>query len=251
MDAARVVVSLVAPERTPVPVLPQDALQALEAAGWVLRERPLPRGATSADLAPHIGPDARAVLASWGCPAFSAEALAGLPQLGFIGYCAGSVKALVGPDVFARGITVVSAAPVIALGVAEYCLAATLWSLRDLDAAAAGLRAAPGREGWGAGKSPRSRSLWGRDVGIVAAGATGRAFIRLLQPFGCDIAVYDPHLDVSAAASLGVRRGGLDEVCGRSVVSVHAPNLPETRGLIGREQLRRIPDGGLLGPATQ
>jgi phosphoglycerate dehydrogenase-like enzyme len=83
-------------------------------------------------------------------------------------------------------------------------------------------------------------------VGVVSAGATGRTFIRLLQPFGCDVAVFDPYLDAAGAEALGVRRAGLDEVCACSLVSVHAPNLPETRGLIGRDQLRRIPDGGLF-----
>ena len=35
---------------------------------------------------------------------------------------------------------------------------------------------------------------------------TGRAFIRLLQPFDPEITVYDPYLAEERAAALGVRR---------------------------------------------
>ncbi len=245
-EPGRVVVNLINPAGRPASVLPPEAIEPLRTAGWQVRERPLPRGASAGDLAASIGPEARAVLASWGCPPFTPEVHAALPRLGFIGYCAGSVKHLVGPATFERGVAVVSAAPVIALGVAEYCLAVALWSLRDLGASVAGLASDPGRAGWGRGKSAASRSLWGRSVGIVSASSTGRGFIRLLQPFGCDIAVYDPYLDEGAARALGVRRADLDEVCGQSVVSVHAPNLPATQGLVGRAQLARVPDGGLF-----
>lgn len=242
--APGVVANLIREDRTPAPVMPADALDRLRAAGWTVVERPLPPRATSADLAASIGTEASAVLTSWGCPTFTPEVHAALPNLRFIGYCAGSVKNVVGPESFARGVTVVSAAPVIATGVAEYCLAVALWALRDLGTTVATMAAAPGRDGWR--KSPASRSLWGRSVGIVSASTTGRGFIRLLQPFGCDIAVYDPYLGEGDARALGVRRATMDEVCGQSLVSVHAPNLPATQGLIGRAQLARIPDGGLL-----
>jgi phosphoglycerate dehydrogenase-like enzyme len=242
-DGAPVVVNLIAP-RPPVPVLPPDALDTLRAAGWTVVDRPLPRGVASADLPGLIGPEASAVLASWGVPTFTPEVHAALPKLRFIGYCAGSVKTVVTPATFAAGVTVVSAAPVIATAVAEYCLAALLWTLRDLGHIAETLRVLRGREGWI--RPAESRSLWGRRVGIVSASSTARAFLRLLAPFGCHVVVYDPYLDEEGARALGVRRGSLEEVCAQSVVSVHAPALPATRGLIGRDQLRRIPDGGIF-----
>jgi len=243
MPGVPVVANLVDPSRPPVPVLPADALQRLRAAGWSVQERLLPHRAGPEELVAGVGLEASAALVSWGCPEFTPAVHDRLPNLRFIGYCAGSVKHLVGPATFARGVAVVSAAPVIASGVAEYCLAVALWSLRDLGATVQAL--AQGPQGWSA-KRPASRSLWGRAVGIVSASSTGRGFIALLQPFGCDIAVYDPHLDEAGARALGARRASLDEVCGQNLVSVHAPNLPATQGLLGAAQLARIPDGGLF-----
>lgn len=243
---ARVVVSLVAPGASPG-VLPEDALERLRAAGLQVQVR-VPQGRLGpADVADWVGPDAWAVLTSWGSPAFTAEAVDRLPGLRCIGYLAGSVKHVVAPEVLRRGITVLSAAPVIARGVAEYCLAAALWLLRDLGRSAAALAADPGPGGWRAGgKSPASRSLWGLPVGVVSASTTGRRFIELLRPFGARVAVYDPYLPAEEARRLGVERAGLDEVCARPLVSVHAPDLPATRGLVGAAEIARIPDGGVL-----
>jgi phosphoglycerate dehydrogenase-like enzyme len=241
-----VVVSLVEPGGAGS-VLPADAVAALQAAGLEVRLRPRPPGLRSEDLGAWVGPDAWAVLASWGCPAFTPAVLDALPRLRCIGYLAGSVRRLVTPEAFARGITVLSAAPVIALAVAEYCLAQALTLLRRLDLAAGALAQAPGAAGWRAGaKLPASRSLWGRTVGIVSASATGRRLIALLQPFGCPVVVYDPFLTEGEAGALGVRRGELAEVCGQEIVSVHAPHLPATQGLVDAAAIACIPDGGLF-----
>ena len=90
--------------------------------------------------------------------------------------------------------------------------------------------------------------LYGKRVGVVAASLTGRAFIRLLQPFGCDVLVYDPYLSPERAAALGVRLvddlGELMATC--DVVSNHAPTTPETDGLISAGALARLRDGALF-----
>ncbi len=240
-----VVCSLVRPIK-PAPVLPADALHTLAASGWVVLDRPLKGPMSSADLPEWIGPDAEAVLTSWGCPTFTPEVHRALPRLRFIGHCAGSVKALVTPETFAAGVAVTSAVPVMAQAVAEYCLAVTLWSLLDLGPVSRAMREHPGRQGWQHRLSPRSRSLGGQRIGIVSASRTARAFIGLLRPFQCDIAVFDPTLTPGDAASLGVELVPLQEVMRRPIVSVHAPDLPATRGMIGREELACIPQGGLL-----
>lgn len=241
--ARPVVVSLIAP-RPPAPVLTAQSLRQLEEAGWVVRQRPLPPGSPPEALPEAVGADATAVLCSWGTPAFTPAVLARLPALRFIGYCAGSVKRLVTPQALERGITVVSAAPVIARGVAEYCLAVLLWTLRELGPPSAALAARSGSEGWL--HPPGAHSLWGRPVGLVSASQTARALIPLLAAFGCPITVYDPYLDEAEARVLGVARGSLRDVCRQPVVSVHAPDLPTTRGLIGAAELACIPDGGVF-----
>ncbi len=241
--SAKVVANLITP-RTQVPVMPPDAVTRLAAAGWTVQDHPLPRGATSDDLPAVIGPDATAVLTSWGTPTFTPGVHDALPNLRYIGYCAGSVKRVVTPATFSRGIVVVGAAPVIATAVGDYCLAALLWTLRDLGTITSALATRRGREGWV--RPPESRRLWRRDVGIVSASSTARVLIDLLKPFQASVAVYDPYLTEEAAAALGVSLATLDEVFSRSVVSIHAPDLPATRGMVGAAQLSRIPEGGVL-----
>ena len=233
------VVSLIDPAARPT-VLPEDALATLGEAGWTVIHRPWKRR-EAAQAAEWIGPNASAVLCTWGAPTFTPSLLDALPNLRFIGYCAGSVKHLVTPDVFARGVAVASAAPVIARAVGEYCLAATLWHLRGLQAMTRDLAGVNGAPRWS--RHP-ARSLYGQRVGIISASTTARCFIDLLRPFDCDVLVYDPYLQ--EPFRLGVRVGSLSDVCAQTVVSVHTPDLPATRGLVGAAELAQIPDGGLF-----
>jgi phosphoglycerate dehydrogenase-like enzyme len=71
--------------------------------------------------------------------------------------------------------------------------------------------------------------------------------IELLRPFDLDVLLYDPYVDGPEAARLGVRLTSLDELCASSsVVSVHAPQLPETHHLIGAAQLSAMATGTTL-----
>jgi phosphoglycerate dehydrogenase-like enzyme len=82
---------------------------------------------------------------------------------------------------------------------------------------------------------------------VVGASRTGRAYIGLVRALGARVPVFDPHLSNEDALALGVSRVGLDELmsCSR-VVSLHAPVLPSTSGMIGARGLSLMPDGGLL-----
>jgi phosphoglycerate dehydrogenase-like enzyme len=204
---------------------------------------------------------ADAVLTSWGAPVFDAELLARAPRLRIIAHAAGTIKSFVKPEVFERQIAVTHAAGVIAESVGEWTLTATLAALRrvvDFDHImrpdpAAGADGAPagGRpRGWGPekGRVGYGEELYGKRVGVVAASLTGRAFIRLLSVFGCDVCVFDPYLPAEGAAALGVRKvedlGELMATC--DVVSNHAPTTPETDGMISAAMLARLRDGALF-----
>ncbi len=169
-------------------------------------------------------------------------------NLRIIGHVAGSVKWLP-PVVWERGITVVHAAPVIAVAVGEMALALTLACLRhipehDRSFKLQGARGDPTLV-------PRllvSRSLHGLRVGIIGASSTGREFLKLLRAFGdIDIWVHDPYLTEGEAARLGVRLAPLEELLAAcDVVSLHCPSLPETRHLIDGQTLRLLKDGAVL-----
>jgi len=98
---------------------------------------------------------------------------------------------------------------------------------------------------WG-GSGVLGRQLAGMELGVVSLSSTARALLPLLAPFHCDVLAYDPYVTEPQAAALGVRLGTLEEVMARPVVSVHLPVLPSTKGVITKEMLALIPDGGLF-----
>jgi phosphoglycerate dehydrogenase-like enzyme len=196
---------------------------------------------------------ADAVLTSWGAPAIDEALLERAPHLRLIAHAAGTIKSFVDPAAFEQGIAVTHAAALIADAVGEWTLTVTLGALRrlvDFDR----IMRAPGSgerpRGWGAEKrnTGYGEELYGKRVGVVAASLTGRAYIRLLQPFGCEILVYDPYLKPEQAEELGAHRvddlAELMATC--DVVSNHAPTTPETNGLISAEQLARLREGALF-----
>ena len=172
-------------------------------------------------------PQATAVLTTWGTPPFDATMLAAAPQLRIIGHAAGSIRRLTLPPVFERGIVVTHGAIVIADSVGEWALTATLMALRTAHTFD---RAMQGGQAWRGTKARYGRELYRKRVGIVAASMTGRAFIRLLEPFDAEITVYDPYLSEERTAALGVQRAtSLDELMANAdIISNHAPTTPET-----------------------
>lgn len=181
------------------------------------------------------------VLTSWGTPKLDTAALLGGERPAVVAHAAGTVKRLVDLEAIEAGVTVFSGAGRIAWSVGEYCLGAILTLSRRLPTFDADLRA-------GAWKQPGTAGseLRGRRVGLVGASSTARALITLLQPFGCEIVVYDPYLTADRAAALGVRAAPLLEVMASEIVSLHVPNVPETEGMIGPEQLAALPEGAIL-----
>lgn len=86
--------------------------------------------------------------------------------------------------------------------------------------------------------------LFGRTVGLVGFGAIGRRVARRVLAFGSRVVAFDPLAPDATFAELGVRRGELDEVIAAAdILSVHVPDVPATRGMIGPEQIARMKPG--------
>ena len=189
------------------------------------------------------------VLTSWGTPHLDVALWAGGGGPSVVAHAAGSVKKLVDPVILDRGVAVFSAGGRIAWSVGEYCLAAMLTLARQLPQFDATMRAGAWKPG-----HLRGHEIAGRAVGILGASSTARALITLLRPFGCDVVVHDPYLDADRATALGVRTGTLQEALACPIVSVHVPNVPETRGMVSRKLVEALPDGAIVvnssrGPA--
>ena len=196
-----------------------------------------------ADLVePDRAAEADVVLGHWGCPPLDGAALATLPRLRRFAYAAGTVREVVTPALWARGITVTSAAAANAVPVAEYALAAILFANKGVFASRERLRGTDLRV-----RRPRPLGNLGKRVGLVGASLVGRRVIELLAPFDLEVAVTDPYLSAEEADRLGVTKVELDELFATStVVSIHAPDLPSTRHLVGAAQLALLPDGATL-----
>ncbi|MER5280082.1 hydroxyacid dehydrogenase [Streptomyces sp. NPDC002809] len=201
-----------------------------------------------ADPTPEVAAalaEADVLLTCWGATPLTAPVLAAAPRLRAVVHAAGSVKHHITDACWERGIAVTSAAAANALPVAEFTLAAILFAGKRVLGSAQRYRALRTKHDWlheldGTGN-------YRRTVGIVGASRIGRRVIELLRPFDLDVLLYDPYVSEEGAARLGARLTTLDELCASSsVVSVHAPQLPETHHLIGAAQLAAMPAGATL-----
>ncbi|MEU3841816.1 hydroxyacid dehydrogenase [Streptomyces sp. NPDC028635] len=189
--------------------------------------------------------DAEVIVSSWGCPPLTAEVLAAAPRLRAVVHAAGSVKHHITEACWERGIQVTSAAWANALPVAEYTVALILLANKQLLRIRDDYRRRRAPHDW-QGAYARAGN-YRRTVGIVGASRIGRRVLELLRPHDLDLLLYDPYVTPAEAAELGARSAGLDELCAASdVVSVHAPELPETRHLIDADRLALMHTGATL-----
>lgn len=189
--------------------------------------------------------EARAVVTGWDTPPLTDAILDTCPDLGLIAHTGGSIRTLVPESVFDRGIRVTQVAAVLAEAVAEFTVLQIIAGLRDAYGFVNRMRAG---ESWAdLAARPPGRLLRDQVVGVVGASRVGRATLVRLRPFGCRLLVHDPYLDEAGARELGAEAAGLDDLLrGCDVVSLHAPLLPATRGMLDAGRLALLRDGALL-----
>lgn len=94
------------------------------------------------------------------------------------------------------------------------------------------------------------RGLDGLTVGIVGFGTIGRAVADAFHRRGCRICYFDP----ASRETAGIAAEAMtlvDLLQTADVVSLHVPLLPETTGLIGERELRRMKPGAVLIQAAR
>lgn len=188
--------------------------------------------------------EAEILITGWGCPHIGAEALAAAPRLRTVLHAAGSVRSLIGADAWQRGLTVSSAVQANALPVAEYTLAAILFAGKDAFGLRERFRTV---RAYPAPTEYADIGNLGRRVGVIGASRIGRRVLELLRPFDLTAALYDPYVDEAEAASLGAVPMSLEELLRTSdIVSLHAPDIPQTYRMLDRDRLALIRDGGVL-----
>jgi phosphoglycerate dehydrogenase-like enzyme len=182
---------------------------------------------------PELLAETELLFSGWGAPRVDEAFLDLAPQLKAIFYAGGAINAWATPAIWERGIVVTTANHANAIPVAEYTLATILFSLKH------GWRLARD-QGLSRGFEvrPEIPGNYGAVAGIIGMGTIGRLVVRLLAPFNMTILAYDPFLSPADARRMGVQSVELHELFSQAdVVSVHAPNLPSTAGMINAELL--------------
>ena len=173
------------------------------------------------------------VFSTWGMPGLNPDILAHLPRLKAVFYAAGSVKGFAG-SLLERGISVSSAWQANSLPVAEATLGHILLGLKQTFQLARSVRRDRAYHGTG---SAVITGAYGSTVGLIALGAIGRRVVELLKPVDVRVIAHDPY----AKPTPGIELVGLDELFRRSdVVSLHAPWIPATEGMLTGAHFRQM-----------
>jgi phosphoglycerate dehydrogenase-like enzyme len=228
-------VGMLAMSRSVLPtVLPDDLLDRLGTTLDLVGDRPTEcfDGAARAELS-----RVEVLVTGWACPRLTADLLDAAPRLRAVVHAAGTVKNHLDAEVFERGIAVSSAADANAQPVVDFTLSVITLAGKRAFAYSAGVSAPFGRRPGNAG----------RVVGVVGASRIGRGVIAGLRTAGYHVLVADPYLSVREAAALGAVLSDLDSLCGRcDILTLHAPELPETRHLLDERRLALLPDGAVV-----
>jgi phosphoglycerate dehydrogenase-like enzyme len=204
-----------------------------------------PRAVDRRELARH--PDwlkqVEVVFSGWHAPTFDKALLDAMPSLKSVFYGAGSVHGIVTDEFWSRDITLTSAAGMNAIPVAEYTCSAILLSLKGLWHYIVRQH----RDRNFPGAPVNIRGAYKSTVGIVGFGHIGRLVREMLRPYSLHVTVYDPFLGQREAERYEVFQRSLECLFETSdVISLHAPALPATDGMVNRDMLNRIRPGGTL-----
>ncbi|MEU7000169.1 hydroxyacid dehydrogenase [Nonomuraea sp. NPDC046570] len=230
---------LVMEERRRADVYPESVLQGL---GDLVRwQRPaLTREQLAAD--PGVLNEVDLLLTGWGAPVLDTGLLGHAPRLRAVLVAAGSVRSLTTPEFWARQIPIVSAASANAIPVAEFTLAQILLALKQFHRISREIK-----EQRRYPDEVRVTGAYGSRVGLLGLGEIGRLVASHLRRFALDVVATDPVADPAVAAGLGVRLVPLTELfesC--DVVSLHAPLVEQTKGLVNGDLLARLRTGATL-----
>jgi phosphoglycerate dehydrogenase-like enzyme len=182
------------------------------------------------------------IFSGWGMVVMDEAFLAAAPRLKYVFYGAGGVRDFYTEAAIQRSVRLSSAWRANAVPVSEFCHAAILFSLKKF---------------WRIQRRVSASRIWNREipvpgafnriVGLVSLGAIGRLVAQRLENHDLDIIAYDPFTPPEVFRDLGVEPVTLETLFETAdVVSLHAPNLPSTKGMITGSLLRSMKQNATL-----
>ena len=180
-------------------------------------------------------------ISGWGTPEFDEEQLELADDLKLVAHNAGTIRPMIGEEVYKRGIRVCSGNRIFARSVAEGVLAYALSALRRIPEYQTELRKGnwPGLEG--------TRGLYGKRVGLIGYGMIGEIVANMFQTFGCTVLVASKHMRSEELQEKEIQSSSITEVfesC--DIISIHLSLTEETRESIGYELLHKMKKQAVL-----
>jgi (S)-sulfolactate dehydrogenase len=173
-----------------------------------------------------------------------ADLIAASPKLKVVGRLGVGLDNIDIPACKARKITVCPAIGANAVSVAEYVVGSALMLMRM---AAFHVTQALVRGEWPREKTSGGAELAGKTLGIIGYGNIGQTVGERARAMGMKLIAHDDHVPPSSAAWASAKRSALDELLLHSdVITLHCPLTPETKGLIGAQELAEMKKGALL-----
>ena len=206
---------------------------------------PYDRHMTADEVAEMIG-DSDVYVTGWGSAELCEKILAKAPNLKLLAHVGGTVYGYVTPEMWERGIRVISGNELMAESVAEGTLAYILAAYRDIPGYSTALKNGLWRPY--RGREVFNRSLRGRTVGIIGYGMVARYLVKLLQGFNLNILLYDiKPLSEEEKAKYRIKQVSLEEIFSESdIVSLHVPLNEQTYHMIGKRYFEMMRDDALF-----
>lgn len=212
----------------------EDTIRRLESLGEVsycgddpLYGEDLKKAAAGADV----------LFTGWGQKTIHAD---DIPSVKIIAHTGGTVGGIIAPDVFEKGVKVLSGNAYYAESVAEGVIAYMLFALRNMGYYSHEL--SEGR--W---QENRTEGLLDQRVGIISVGAISRIVLEHLKAYRAKVKVFSTRPDPAYAEKMGFTYASLEEIFSTCrVVSLHTARNPETRHMIRAEHFAMLEDGAVF-----
>jgi D-3-phosphoglycerate dehydrogenase len=189
--------------------------------------------------APWEGDDVVGLLTGPDFPV-GAEDLDRLPALRVVATCSVGFDHVDLDAAAARGVWVCNVPDYCVEEMADSSLALLLALLRGVVVLDRSVR----EGGWDHTVAGPLHTFRGTRLAVVGFGRIGHAFAERALALGFEVWAVDPHVSIDVD---GVRAATLDQaLTSCRAFSLHALLTPETRGMIGREELARMPRGSYL-----
>lgn len=205
---------------------------------------PVPLTSFSDDRAKAVMQEAEILIAGWASPQINGAMLDIAPNLKLVAHLGATVKYLIEPEIWQRGVSVTAAVEAVAHPVVEFTMAAIVFAGKKVlqQAQKYGQRSQDGID-----SSRIDIGLMNQCIGIIGASRVGLPVIDRLRQLDVEVLVYDPFFSRQHAATLGAEKTSLEDLLRRSdVISLHAPITEETKGMIDDDALSLIRDGATL-----